>query len=482
MPGNNGRLGILVGGGPAPGINSAISAATIEAINSGLEVLGIYDGYRHLAEGRTDAVRPLAIPDVSLIHFQGGSILRTSRTNPTTSPEKMSNTVRALTRLGISYLVTIGGDDTAFAALEIARAAGGAIRVAHVPKTIDNDLPLPDGMPTFGYETARHVGTELVLNLMEDCRATGRWFIVVVMGRKAGHLALGIGKAAGATLTIIPEEYPQPRISLNHVCDVLEGAILKRRVMGRDFGLAIVAEGIGEKLDPEEIASLTGGQVGRDAYGNLRLGDIPLAAVLRRQMQDRFAERGEQISVSDVTLGYELRCARPIPFDIDYTRTLGYGAVRFLTSPSPGGGLRDGGMVCLTGGRLRAIPFDELRDAATGRTKTRLVDITSEHYHVAREYMIRLEASDLQDPQALARLAAAAKMAPQDFANRFWPVVSPGGHTQDRLVCDGHRPEGVDDGHKPSRKVEPAPVPGRRRRPLQDHGHRPAGVPGRRHS
>lgn len=461
MPPKSGRLGILVGGGPAPGINSAISAATIEAINSGLEVLGIYDGYRHLAEGSADAVRPLTIPDVSLIHFQGGSILRTSRTNPTTSPERMTNTVRALRQLGISYLVTIGGDDTAFAALEIASAAEGAIRVAHVPKTIDNDLPLPGGMPTFGYETARHVGTELVLNLMEDCRATSRWFIVVVMGRKAGHLALGIGKAAGATLTIIPEEYPQPRISLSGVCDVLEGAILKRRVMGRDFGLAIVAEGIGEKLDPGEIASLTGGQVGHDAYGNLRLGDIPLAAVLRRQMQERFAARGEQIPFSDVTLGYELRCARPIPFDVDYTRTLGYGAVRFLTTPSPEGALRAGGMVCLADGRLRIIPFDEMRDPATGRTRTRLVDVTSEHYHVAREYMIRLEPRDLRDPQTLARLAAAARTTPQDFASRFWPVVSLGGQVSRRRACDGHRAKGVDHGHEPARKVEPAAVPRR---------------------
>lgn len=461
MPPKSGRLGILVGGGPAPGINSAISAATIEAVNSGLEVLGIYDGYRHLAEGSADAVRPLTIPDVSLIHFQGGSILRTSRTNPTTSPERMTNTVRTLRQLGVSYLVTIGGDDTAFAALEIARAAAGAIRVAHVPKTIDNDLPLPGGMPTFGYETARHVGTELVLNLMEDCRATSRWFIVVVMGRKAGHLALGIGKAAGATLTIIPEEYPQPRISLSGVCDVLEGAILKRRVMGRDFGLAIVAEGIGEKLDPEEIASLTGGQAGHDAYGNLRLGDIPLAAVLRRQMQERFAARDEQIPFSDVTLGYELRCARPIPFDVDYTRTLGYGAVRFLTTPSPEGALRPGGMVCLADGRLRIIPFDEMRDPATGRTRTRLVDVTSEHYHVAREYMIRLEPRDLRDPQTLARLAAAARTTPQDFASRFWPVVSPGGQVSRRRACDGHRAKGVDHGHEPARKVEPAAVPRR---------------------
>ena len=228
------RLGILVGGGPAPGINSVISAVTIEAQNSNLEVIGIYDGFARLIEGNTNAVRQLTISDVSHIHFQGGSILRTSRANPTLSKEHLQRVVHGLVELGINYLVTIGGDDTAFSASEVSQAAAGAIRVAHVPKTIDNDLPLPANMPTFGFETARHVGTGLVLNLMEDSRTTNRWYFIVVMGRTAGHLALGIGKAAGATLTIIPEEFlPSDRITFGQVCDVLEGAILKRRVMGR---------------------------------------------------------------------------------------------------------------------------------------------------------------------------------------------------------------------------------------------------------
>ena len=183
MAATQGRLGILVGGGPAPGINSTISAATIEAINSGLEVVGIYNGYQYLMVGRVDRVRPLTIPDVSLIHFQGGSILGTSRSNPTRNAEELQRTLQALRELGIAYLITIGGDDTAFAAYEVAKAANDAFRVAHVPKTIDNDLPLPGGMPTFGFETARHLGTELVLNLMEDSRTTNRWIIVVEIGR-----------------------------------------------------------------------------------------------------------------------------------------------------------------------------------------------------------------------------------------------------------------------------------------------------------
>ncbi|MCJ7811163.1 MAG: 6-phosphofructokinase [Dehalococcoidia bacterium] len=424
MAATQGRLGILVGGGPAPGINSTISAATIEAVNSGLEVVGIYDGYQYLMEGRVDRVRPLTIPDVSLIHFQGGSILRTSRSNPTRSAEELQRTLHALRDLGIAYLITIGGDDTAFAAYEVAKAANGAFRVAHVPKTIDNDLPLPGGMSTFGFETARHLGTELVLNLMEDSRTTNRWIIVVVMGRRSGHLALGIGKAAGATFTIIPEEFPTERVSLKNVCGIIEGAILKRRVMGHEYGLAIVGEGIGEKLDTEELAEITGSEMGYDAYGNLRLGDIPLATIIKRDIQQRFAQRGEKLSVADVTLGYELRCARPIPFDIDYTRTLGYGAIRFLLSEPADERLRYGGLVCVDDGRLHVLSFDEIQDPVTGRIRARLVDTDSEHYNVAREYMIRLEARDFQDPKMLSKLAAAANITPAEFESRFAHVTS----------------------------------------------------------
>ena len=422
---NNGsqRLGILVGGGPAPGINSVISAVTIEAQNSNLEVIGIYDGFAGLIEGNTNDVCRLTIPDVSNIHFQGGSILRTSRANPTRSKEHLQSVVHGLKQLGINYLVTIGGDDTAFSASEVSRVASGAIRVAHVPKTIDNDLPLPANMPTFGYETARHVGTGLVLNLMEDSRTTNRWYFVVAMGRSAGHLALGMGKAAGATLTIIPEEFLSDRITVGQVCDVLEGAILKRRVMGRERGLAIIAEGIAEMLDPQELADLPGVVVNYDQHGHIRLDEIPLDTILKREIQNRFKERGEALGIVERTIGYELRSASPIPFDVDYTRTLGHGAVRVLLSASADNKGADDGLVCLEDGQVKVVPFEELRDPITQRTRVRRVDIHSESYHVARDYMIRLEKGDLADLDMKLRLATAAKMSPDEFERRFAPVV-----------------------------------------------------------
>jgi 6-phosphofructokinase 1 len=365
----------------------------------------------------------LTIPDVSNVHFQGGSILRTSRANPTRNKEDLQRVVQGLKELGISYLVTIGGDDTAFSASEVSQASAGSIRVVHVPKTIDNDLPLPANMPTFGYETARHVGTGLVLNLMEDSRTTNRWYFVVAMGRSAGHLALGMGKAAGATLTIVPEEFLADRITIGQVCDVLECAILKRRVMGRERGLAIIAEGIAEKLDPEELAGLPGVEVNYDQHGHIRLEEIPLEKVLKREIQHRFQQRGEAIGLVDRTIGYELRSASPTPFDVDYTRTLGHGAVRGLLSVTEANRRTDGGLVCLENGQTKIVPFEELRDPVTQRTKVRRVDIDSEGYQVARDYMIRLEKEDLANPEMKLQLATAANMTPDEFVARFAHVV-----------------------------------------------------------
>src|SRR4029079_9682019 len=195
----------------------------------------------------------------------------------TTRREDRHALCSTLDHLGIGYLASIGGDDTMFAASQVAKQAQGRIRVCHVPKTIDNDLPLPGEIPTFGFETARQLGSELVQNLMEDSRTTGRWYFVVVMGRSAGHLALGIGKATGATLTLIPEEFAGP-IRMSTVCDVLEGSILKRQALwNRADGVAVIAEGLLEHMAPEELSGIEGVRIVHDNYGHLRLAEVDLA-------------------------------------------------------------------------------------------------------------------------------------------------------------------------------------------------------------
>ena len=253
------RLGILCGGGPAPGINSVIGAATICAALQGAQVIGIRDGFKWLIKGDTDHITPLSIEQVSRIHFTGGSYLGTARANPTRDERDLETTVASLEALRIDSLITIGGDDTAYSAMRLADHSHGRLRVVHVPKTIDNDLDLPQGIVTFGYQTARHFGVDIVKNLMVDARTTSRWYLVITMGRKAGHLALGIGKAAGATMTVIPEEFRGESIRLDQVVDILAGAIIKRRADGREDGTAVMAEGLVEFLAPEDLAEF--GQV-----------------------------------------------------------------------------------------------------------------------------------------------------------------------------------------------------------------------------
>ena len=423
------RVGILVGGGPAPGINGTIGAVTLEALNRGHEVVGIYDGFSHLMAGRTDRIEILERAEVSRIHFQGGSILATSRANPTKNPEHLKNVVEALKSLRIRYLVTIGGDDTMYAASQVAAASAGQIRVCHVPKTIDNDLPLPGESPTFGFETARQVGFEIVRNLMEDSRTTGRWYFAVVMGRTAGHLALGIGKAAGATLAVIPEEFPGPA-HLETIGDVLEGAILKRRALWeRNDGVALIAEGLLERMPVEELTAIEGVQIEHDSYGHLRLAELDLAYILKKLVERRFAARGRSFTIVHKTVGYELRCAPPVAFDCDYVKNLGYGAVEFLLNPDEKTAKIDGALVCIADAELQYLKFSDLLDPKTKKTTVRAVDLSKPSYKVAREYMIRLEKEDFEDRARLEKLARSASsekmpMTADEFKKKFEPAVT----------------------------------------------------------
>ncbi len=424
------RIGIIVGGGPAPGINAVIGAATIEAINRGIEVRGFYEGFRRLSseafDPKTDTT-DLSISDVARIHWDGGSILRTARTSlldkarmrehtmVTPDAEKVHRVLTNLRQSGIDALITIGGDDTALSARLVCDSSDREIRLAHVPKTIDNDLPLPHDVPTFGFSTARFLGTQLVKNLMQDSQTTGRWYLVESMGRSAGWLAQAIGLSAGATLTLIPEEFDDGS-KVQNILDVLEGAIIKRRMMGRPDGVAILAEGLAYKLgDVPELEKLLGRPVPLDGAGHPRLSEVNLVNLLKNQLQARFAARGIAIEMIDHELGYELRSADPTPYDMGYCRSLGYFAVELLSTANQ----PTAAMVSVVNGNLTPIDLHDMIDPKTNRTRVRMVDLKSDSYRIARAYMIRLEPADLDNPERLAALAKEANMQPRDFEQKF---------------------------------------------------------------
>jgi len=413
---STGALGILAGGGPAPGINAVISAATIRARLEGIEVHGILDGFGRLMAGEANATRPLDIDDVARMHYRGGSMLGIARANPTRNEDDLERVIAGLESRGIDKLVTIGGDDTAYSAFRTSQAAKGRIRVAHVPKTIDNDLDLPPEIDTFGYQTARSVGVDIVRNLMTDAKTTRRWYLVVAMGRTAGHLALGIGKAAGATLTVIPEEFGERRIPISEVVDILAGAILKRLSDGRDDGVAVIAEGVALSIVEDDLGRL--GPIERDAHGHVRLAEIDFGGGLKRLVRARLAELGVDVTLVEKNIGYELRCADPVPFDLEYCRDLGYCAAKFLI----GGG--SGALLSMQGGRFVPCPLDEMLDPQTNRMQVRRVDVNSTRYAIARRYMIRLRRDDLEDQDKLARLSMVSGLSADAFRERFDPVVA----------------------------------------------------------
>ncbi len=420
------KLAILAAGGPAPGINAVVGAATIRGCLSGIEVLGIKDGFRHLMRGELRETIPLGIGNTSRIHFRGGSFLGVSRGSPVGDPAAMEQTLRSLEALDVGGLITIGGNGTAFVAAKLAEAAEGRLAVVHVPKTIDNDMALPDGVDSFGFQTARHVGVNLVENLMVDARTTGRWYFVVAQGRKAGHLALAVGKAAGASVTLIPEEFQDAAtgrgtVPLAAIVDTLAGAILKRLAHGRPDGVAVIAEGISEVLDLEELSCHA--DLPRDAQGNLANAQIPVGDVLRNLVARRLKGLGVPTTIVAKEIGYELRCADPIPFDMEYSRDLGYLAAYALLH-----GHRSV-VVSLQGGRFTPIPLAELLGDGVA-SPVRRVDITADRYRIAWAYMLRMKRADFDEPEATAEIAAAAKLTPEQLLAEF-------GHLR-RYVVDAH--------------------------------------------
>src|SRR4030095_16382170 len=301
----------------------------------------------------------------------------------------------ALLRLGVTQLITIGGDDTAFSAMKLEEKAAGRLQVVHVPKTIDNDLDLPAHVDTFGYQTARHLGVDIVKNLMVDAKTTSRWYFVVSMGRKAGHLAMGIGKAAGATVTLIAEEFQAP-IRLKRIVDTLAGAVIKRASDGRRDGVAVIAEGLVLDVAPDDLKGVH--EMERDAHGHLRIAEVNIGEILKAAVEARLSRLGIKTTIAAKNVGYELRCADPIPFDMEYARDLGYCAAKYLLA----GGT--GAVISMQGGHFVPVPFDAIVEPDSGRMRVRLVDVSSTRYAIARRYMIRLRRDDFAAPHSVANL------------------------------------------------------------------------------
>ena len=358
---------ILCGGGPAPGINTVISAVSKQFLDAGFRVIGLHDGYKNLFSG-TPSVVNIDFDYADRIFNRGGSALRMSRYKPKNEEFNPDFFVEN----NIKLLVTIGGDDTASTANRISKYLldnNVKIQNIHVPKTIDNDLPLPEGISTFGYQSAKDEGSRIGASVYEDARTSGLWFVVSAMGREAGHLAFGIGAACHYPMIIIPEMFNKTKISLDKIIRLIISSIVKRAIMGVPYGVAIVSEGVFHNLSDEEIKS-SGIQFTYDDHGHPELGNVSKAHIFNLMLQMKLKELNLEVKSRPVELGYELRCIAPKAFDLMYCNLLGIG-VRKLFDEGYTGCMVTSNQT----GELMPVHLKDMENPETGKIQTRLVSM-----------------------------------------------------------------------------------------------------------
>ena len=374
-----GGLGIIVSGGPAPGINNVIFSSLVEATNLGWKVYGAQGGFEGINSSKGDAWNILKPEELTDIRFTGGSVLGTSRFNPFNDERNTKIFLNSLAQKFIDKLIIIGGEGSAYLSYKISKIAP-EIQVIHVPKTIDNDLALPNSHPSFGFETARFVGTEILETLLVDAKTSKRWFIVTSMGRNAGFLALGLGVASGAHLTLIPEEFFDTKPTINDIADIIFYSIKKRADAGKNYGLAIIAEGVLQQIDPEsheDVKNCPRDDLGRLSYSRVEIGELVLPL-----LQEKAAKAKLNFKLYTKNLGYELRCHAPVSFDLEYTKFLGCGAVMHLAAG------KSAIMVVRDYDKLSEINLNDLV-ADNNKMLSRTVNIDSDLYKIAAKYMFR---------------------------------------------------------------------------------------------
>ncbi len=362
-------IAILCAGGPAPGINTVIGSVTKVFLNGGYNVIGIHGGYKSLfADEPTFEYLDFTFADK--IYSRGGSALKMSRHKPKDNEFKTDFFVNN----NIKLLVTVGGDDTASTANRLAKFLANNkvdVKNIHVPKTIDNDLPLPEGSPTFGYHSAKEEGVRLATTIYEDARTSGNWFVIAAMGREAGHLAFGIGTSCHYPMIIIPEMFNNVNPGFDRITKLVISSMVKRRILGIDYGVSIISEGVFHFMSDEEIEG-TGVNFTYDDHGHPELGNVSKSHIFNMLVQRKLKKLAIKVKSRPVELGYELRCCRPIAFDLAYATLLGTGVYKLFKENATG---------CMVTadpkGDVSPLYLKDVEDE-NGKVKPRLVNINSE--------------------------------------------------------------------------------------------------------
>jgi len=340
------KIGLLTGGGDAPGLNAVIRAITVKAVKKGHEVIGFKRGWKGALEKEFEKLTPKKVED---IHRQGGTILGSSRTNVAKVENGFQIVKNNFAELGIDVLVAIGGDDTLGVAKQLHDAGG---KVIGVPKTIDNDLSATDY--TFGFDTAINRAAEALDRLHTTAKSHHRVFVVELMGRDAGWVALHGGIAGGAHIILIPEE----PFNTDEVCRMIE----KRHSAGHVYTIVAVAEGA---MDPK-LASRVMRFEQKDEFGHVQLSKgIGVAEALASVIEEHTG-----LETRSMVLGHLQRGGEPSAFDRVLGTRLGLKVVDLIEEG------KYGYMASLRGSEIKAVPLAD----AVGAVKK----VTPERYEEAK--------------------------------------------------------------------------------------------------
>ncbi len=394
---------ILAGGGPAPGINTVISTVAKTFLKAGYRVLGLNDGYKNLFKENPE-VDEIDFIWADEIQKQGGSALRMSRYKPKNEEFNTNFFVKN----NVKLLVTIGGDDTASTANRISKYLmenNVKIQNIHVPKTIDNDLPLPDGQPTFGYYSAKDAAVHLVQTVYEDARTSGNWFVLSAMGREAGHLAFGMTSACHCPMVVIPEMFNKTEVTFDAIINLMVSSIVKRKLLGVGYGVVIISEGVFHFMTDAEIEK-SGVAFTYDEHGHPELGNVSKAHIFNLLLQQRLKLLGISVKSRPVEIGYGIRCVQPNGYDLTYCSLLGYGVKKLFDK-----GVTGAMVTTNPKGEIIPLYLKDVEDE-NGKIKPRLVNlngpkaelifndglqyITPEDYEAAKQYLPNPEEYDFR--------------------------------------------------------------------------------------
>ena len=369
-------IAILTGGGPAPGMNTVVGSVAKTFLQKGYRVLGLHGGYSALFTD-TPKITEIDFLLADDIFNRGGSFLTMSRFKPSDKNFEEDFNLDLFVKNNVKLLVTVGGDDTASTANRIAKflaAKKYPIANIHVPKTIDNALPLPAGSPTFGYQSAKDMGSIIGRTVYTDARTSGNWFVVAAMGRSAGHLAFGIGTACHYPMIVIPEMFNKTEITVEKIVNLVVSSIIKRKIMGLDYGVAMISEGVFHSLSDAEIKK-SGIHFSYDDHGHPELGKVSKAHIFNEMLEKKLGELKIKVKSRPVEIGYEVRCQTPVAYDLVYCSLLGMGTYKLFSEGKTG---------CMVyadpAGQISPLYLKDLQDPETGKIPPRLVDINSDKF------------------------------------------------------------------------------------------------------